>query len=179
MKRWLSFPFCFLALAAIMAGAHPAGMFGNAIQLTASAQAAQQRRPNIVLIFPDNLGWGEVGVYGSVRGVPTPRIDRLAAEGMEERVLDSQPVRILCDGDVRPPTASHIATAATTALSSTAATSWRYASPSHSGRGLRLTRPPPGEVWPCLGRHADSEKDDHCHTQHICHSSHGSLRGQS
>jgi arylsulfatase len=39
-------------------------------------------RPNIVLIFPDNLGWGEVGVYGSVRGVPTPRIDRLAAEGM-------------------------------------------------------------------------------------------------
>lgn len=46
---------------------------------TAAAQAA---RPNIVLIFPDNLGWGEVGVYGSVRGVPTPRLDRLAAEGM-------------------------------------------------------------------------------------------------
>jgi arylsulfatase A-like enzyme len=39
-------------------------------------------RPNIVLILPDNLGWGEVAVYGSVRGVPTPRIDRLAAEGM-------------------------------------------------------------------------------------------------
>src|SRR5262249_14251050 len=37
---------------------------------------------NIVLIFVDNLGWGEVGVYGSVRGAPTPRIDRLAAEGM-------------------------------------------------------------------------------------------------
>src|SRR5262249_20039290 len=43
---------------------------------------AQETRPNIVLIFPDNLGWGEVGVYGSVRGVPTPRIDQLAAEGM-------------------------------------------------------------------------------------------------
>ena len=43
---------------------------------------AQAPRPNIVLIFPDNLGWGEVGVYGSVRGVPTPRLDRLAAEGM-------------------------------------------------------------------------------------------------
>jgi arylsulfatase len=43
---------------------------------------AQQARPNIVLIFPDNLGWGEVGVYGSVRGVPTPRIDQLAAEGI-------------------------------------------------------------------------------------------------
>jgi arylsulfatase A-like enzyme len=48
----------------------------------AQRPAAQQTRPNIVLMFPDNLGWGEVGVYGSVRGVPTPRIDRLAAEGM-------------------------------------------------------------------------------------------------
>jgi arylsulfatase A-like enzyme len=82
MKRWLSIPSCFVALAAIMAGAHPwINLSGNAIQLTASAPA-QQRRPNIVLIFPDNLGWGEVGVYGGVRGVPTPRIDRLAAEGM-------------------------------------------------------------------------------------------------
>ncbi|MBU21974.1 MAG: hypothetical protein QGG24_03080 [Vicinamibacterales bacterium] len=24
-------------------------------------------------MFPDNLGWGEVGAYGSVRGVGTPR----------------------------------------------------------------------------------------------------------
>jgi arylsulfatase A-like enzyme len=45
-------------------------------------QAQQAARPNIVLIFPDNLGWGEVGAYGSVRGVPTPRLDRAAAEGM-------------------------------------------------------------------------------------------------
>jgi arylsulfatase A-like enzyme len=40
------------------------------------------QRPNVVLMFADNLGWGEVGVYGSVRGVPTPRIDKLAAEGI-------------------------------------------------------------------------------------------------
>src|SRR5262245_24401593 len=46
------------------------------------ATQAPSPRPNIVLIFPDNLGWGEVGVYGSVRGVPTPRLDRLAAQGM-------------------------------------------------------------------------------------------------
>jgi len=39
-------------------------------------------RPNIVLIFPDNLGVGEVGCYGGARGVLTPRIDRLADEGM-------------------------------------------------------------------------------------------------
>ena len=43
---------------------------------------AQSARPNIVLIFPDNLGWGEVGAYGTVRGQLTPRIDKLAAEGI-------------------------------------------------------------------------------------------------
>jgi arylsulfatase len=39
--------------------------------------------PNIVLIFPDNLGWGEVGAFGSVRGDITPRLDRMAAEGLK------------------------------------------------------------------------------------------------
>ncbi len=48
----------------------------------ARTQDQQQQRPNIVLMFPDNLGWGEVGVYGSVRGVPTPNIDRIAEEGI-------------------------------------------------------------------------------------------------
>ena len=33
-------------------------------------------------ILADNLGYGELGVYGSVlRGAPTPRIDKLASEG--------------------------------------------------------------------------------------------------
>jgi len=88
MRRWLWFTFCFVALAAILAVADSTasrlrlGPSGATVQPAASAQTAQQRRPNIVLIFPDNLGWGEVGIYGSVRGAPTPRIDRLAAEGM-------------------------------------------------------------------------------------------------
>src|SRR5262249_31564433 len=45
-------------------------------------QAAPASRPNILLMFPDNLGWGEVNVYGGVRGPITPRLDRLAAEGL-------------------------------------------------------------------------------------------------
>jgi arylsulfatase len=42
------------------------------------------RLPNIVLILADNLGWGELGCYGggALRGAPTPRIDKLAAEGL-------------------------------------------------------------------------------------------------
>jgi len=41
-----------------------------------------QDRPNIVLIFPDNLGFGEVSSFGSARGITTPNIDRIGAEGI-------------------------------------------------------------------------------------------------
>ncbi|MEI7432420.1 MAG: sulfatase-like hydrolase/transferase, partial [Betaproteobacteria bacterium] len=45
---------------------------------------ATKRKPNIVLVLADNLGWGELGCYGGgiLRGAPTPRIDNLASEGM-------------------------------------------------------------------------------------------------
>jgi arylsulfatase A-like enzyme len=48
------------------------------------ASAAEQRRPNIVLMLSDNLGYGDLGVYGGgmLRGAATPRLDRLAAEGI-------------------------------------------------------------------------------------------------
>lgn len=41
-------------------------------------------RPNILFILTDNLGYGEIGVYGggATRGASTPRIDRLASEGL-------------------------------------------------------------------------------------------------
>jgi arylsulfatase A-like enzyme len=44
---------------------------------------AADKQPNIVLILMDNLGYGELGVYGGgiLRGAPTPRIDKLATEG--------------------------------------------------------------------------------------------------
>src|SRR5829696_3382526 len=53
----------------------------GAFAITTEHTAAQSR-PNIVLMFPDNLGWGELNVYGGVRGPITPRLDRLAAEGI-------------------------------------------------------------------------------------------------
>ena len=44
---------------------------------------AAEKKPNIVFILTDNLDYGELGVYGSIlRGAPTPRIDKLASEGM-------------------------------------------------------------------------------------------------
>ena len=44
---------------------------------------AQQAKPNIVFIFADNLGYGELGSYGGgiTRGAPTPLLDALAREG--------------------------------------------------------------------------------------------------
>jgi arylsulfatase A-like enzyme len=50
----------------------------------AGARAQAGSKPNIVLIVGDDVGWGDLGVYGGGegRGIPTPNLDRLAAEGM-------------------------------------------------------------------------------------------------
>jgi arylsulfatase len=47
------------------------------------ATAAEAKKPNLVLVLVDNLGWGELGSYGGgvLRGAPTPRLDKLATEG--------------------------------------------------------------------------------------------------
>jgi arylsulfatase len=46
--------------------------------------AQDATKPNIVFIFMDNFGYGELGVYGGgiTRGAPTARIDALAGEGL-------------------------------------------------------------------------------------------------
>lgn len=53
--------------------------------LMLSFVAVAQDKPNIVLVVMDNLGWGEIGAYGGgiLRGAETPRLDTLAAEGMQ------------------------------------------------------------------------------------------------
>ena len=40
-------------------------------------------KPNIIVIFADDLGYGDVQCYNPQRGkIPTPNIDRLASQGM-------------------------------------------------------------------------------------------------
>ena len=55
-----------------------------AILCAVAPAKAAEKEPNIVFMLMDNLGYGELGVYGGgiLRGAPTPRIDKLASEGM-------------------------------------------------------------------------------------------------
>ena len=40
-----------------------------------------QGRPNIVLMYADDMGYGDLGVQNSESKIPTPHLDRLAREG--------------------------------------------------------------------------------------------------
>jgi arylsulfatase A-like enzyme len=52
-----------------------------AASLLVASCAPADRPPNVVLIFTDDQGYGDVGVYGAT-GFATPHLDRMAAEGM-------------------------------------------------------------------------------------------------
>ncbi len=45
------------------------------------AEAAESRPPNVVIIFTDDLGYADVGVFGG-KGFKTPHLDRMAKEGI-------------------------------------------------------------------------------------------------
>lgn len=60
------------------------GLFGFApvcAHQTKARQPGSKRPPNIVLIFADDLGYGDLGSYGA-RKIKTPNLDRMAAEGV-------------------------------------------------------------------------------------------------
>lgn len=48
----------------------------------AVAQESLPRLPNIVLVYADDLGYGDVGAQNEASRIPTPHLDRLANEGM-------------------------------------------------------------------------------------------------
>ena len=53
--------------------------------LTGIPGIANAAAPNVVLMLADNVGWGDIGAYGGgeMRGMPTPRIDSIAAQGLQ------------------------------------------------------------------------------------------------
>jgi len=71
---WALFSFVFLTLLAFNASSAP-------------------KPPNIVVIFADDLGYGDVGCYGATK-VRTPNIDRLASQG--RRFTDAHSASAVC-----------------------------------------------------------------------------------
>ncbi len=79
MTRILSSRLVLLTLTAILAGA-------------AAARAdPADRLPNIVLIFIDDMGYGDIGPFGNTR-VRTPHLDQMAKEGMKFTYFYATPV---------------------------------------------------------------------------------------
>lgn len=56
--------------------------------------AADGKKPNIVLIMADDLGYGDIGAYNSDSKAPTPSLDILASEGM--RFTDAHSPSSVC-----------------------------------------------------------------------------------
>lgn len=60
----------------------PLFLIGLVVAAPASlpAVAGSPPKPNVLLIYVDNVGYGDLGCYGNTE-VKTPRIDQLAREG--------------------------------------------------------------------------------------------------
>ncbi|MBV6640597.1 MAG: arylsulfatase [Cyclobacteriaceae bacterium] len=52
------------------------------ILLSSCNQETNQKLPNIIFIFADDLGYGDLGAYNEESLIPTPNLDKLAAEGI-------------------------------------------------------------------------------------------------
>ena len=79
----MSFPFRALRTTALF----------TAVLAVSGLASAQSTRPNILLIVSDDTGYGDLGPYGGGegRGMPTPNIDKMAAEGMTFFSFYAQP----------------------------------------------------------------------------------------
>ena len=81
IRTWLALVIC--GLIALSPGFSPAQ----------NQPAATGKKPNILFIVSDDIGYGDLGPYGGGegRGMPTPNIDQLARQGMTFFSFYAQP----------------------------------------------------------------------------------------
>ncbi len=70
-----------------------AGSMGGISPWSSTALAAVPSQPNVVIIYCDDLGYGDLGCYGS-KAIATPNIDRLAKSGV--RMTDYYACNAIC-----------------------------------------------------------------------------------
>ncbi len=58
------------------------GLLAASLPLTATAAAAVEQRPNIIIVFTDDQGWTDLGIHGIDPDVRTPNLDQLARDGV-------------------------------------------------------------------------------------------------
>ncbi|MBL8865804.1 MAG: sulfatase-like hydrolase/transferase, partial [Planctomycetia bacterium] len=61
------------------------------LHLAATARATDAPKPNVVVIFIDDLGYADIGPFGATKQ-KTPHLDRMAAEGMKLTSFYAAPV---------------------------------------------------------------------------------------
>ncbi len=76
-----------------LAGALAVLLAAPALAAAQPAAASHTRPPNVVLVYADDLGYGDLGVQGAPR-IRTPHLDRLAAEGV--RFTDFYVAQAVC-----------------------------------------------------------------------------------
>lgn len=86
MRRWKTIGYAIVCVFSAMAASCQNGGEGNAAPsaaqpvVQAPSSNAKEKRPNILLIVADDLGYADLGVFGSE--IPTPNMDALAKSGM-------------------------------------------------------------------------------------------------
>jgi arylsulfatase A-like enzyme len=68
-------------------------LFARHNTLSATAHSALARRPNVIFILADDLGWGDLSCYGRP-DYRTPNLDRLASQGV--RFTDAYSASAVC-----------------------------------------------------------------------------------
>src|SRR5215204_6199713 len=74
-----------------MSRSFPFALALSLLAAPAAAPAAEGPRPNVVVIFIDDLGYADIGPFGATKQ-RTPHLDRMAAEGMKLTSFYAAPV---------------------------------------------------------------------------------------